>query len=378
MKTVLDTENKNYAGLLDNSLKIFFSTAWHITLRRPSQAFFFLRTVRWQKRAARVREKLRHQNIHVPPMIIYSITERCNLRCKGCYAQALHHLTRPEMNAAKMKQTIAEARDLGASFIILAGGEPLVRPEVLDIIGEIKDVIFFVFTNGTLIDDILADRLKKLRNIIPILSLEGNRAETDLRRGVGVFENLSAVMHRLYRRHIFFGTSFTLTRSNFNTITARNFIRSIHDMGCRLFFFIEYTPIDASTEAWEVTDAQRDAMVGIAADYRQRFPALFINLPDDEKDFGGCLSAGRGFVHISAQGDIEPCPFAPYSDTNLRESSLKQALQSEFLAAVRRNSDQLEEGKGGCALWREREWLQATLNRYKIPETESTQELTIQ
>jgi MoaA/NifB/PqqE/SkfB family radical SAM enzyme len=378
MKTVLDTENKNYAGLLDNSLKIFFSTAWHITLRRPSQAFFFLRTVRWQKRAARVREKLRHQNIHVPPMIIYSITERCNLRCKGCYAQALHHLTRPEMNAAKMKQTIAEARDLGASFIILAGGEPLVRPEVLDIIGEFKDVIFFVFTNGTLIDDILADRLKKLRNIIPILSLEGNRAETDLRRGVGVFENLSAVMHRLYRRHILFGTSFTLTRSNFNTITARNFIRSIHDMGCRLFFFIEYTPIDASTEAWEVTDAQRDAMVGIAADYRRRFPALFINLPDDEKDFGGCLSAGRGFVHISAQGDIEPCPFAPYSDTNLRESSLKQALQSEFLAAVRRNSDQLEEGKGGCALWREREWLQATLNRYKIPETESTQELTIQ
>ncbi len=104
------------------------------------------------------------------------------------------------------------------------------------------------------------------------------------------------------------------------------------------------------------------------AGFRKQYSALFVNLPDDEKDFGGCLSSGRGFVHISAQGDIEPCPFAPYSDTNVREATLKDALQSRFLAEVRENSDQLHESDdhtGGCALWREREWLSSVLAEHK-------------
>jgi MoaA/NifB/PqqE/SkfB family radical SAM enzyme len=269
------------------------------------------------------------------------------------------------MSADKMRETIREARELGVSFMVLAGGEPLVRQEILDIIRDFKDVIFFVFTNGTLIDEALADRLKRIQNLVPIISLEGNRAETDLRRGSGVFQSLAGVLRRLQSRHIFFGTSITLTKSNFNTITDRQFVRDLHRSGCRLFFFVEYTPIDAATEAWEVTGDQRRIMADKVASFRSQFPALFINLPDDEKDFGGCLSSGRGFVHISAQGDIEPCPFAPYSDTNLRESSLKDALQSSFLAAVRENSDHLEEGAGGCALWREREWLQSLLASQK-------------
>ena len=64
--------------------------------------------------------------------------------------------------------------------------------------------------------------------------------------------------------------------------------------------------------------------------FRNKYRALFVNVPGDEKDFGGCLSAGRGFVHVSAEGDLEPCPFAPYSDVNLRDKPLKEALQSPF------------------------------------------------
>ncbi len=162
MKTAA-LKGKTYTGLLDKSLKIFFSTAWRITLRRPSQAYFFFRTVQWQRKAVKVRAALKQQCAHVPPIIIYSITERCNLHCKGCYAVALHDAVRPEMSDAKMRETIREARELGVSFMVLAGGEPLVRREILDIIQEFKDVIFFVFTNGTLIDNALADRMKRRR-----------------------------------------------------------------------------------------------------------------------------------------------------------------------------------------------------------------------
>jgi MoaA/NifB/PqqE/SkfB family radical SAM enzyme len=202
MNNVEQKENKSYAGLLNKSLKIFFSTTWHITLRRPSQAYFFLRTVQWQRKAARVRTELGRNGVHVPPIIIYSITDRCNLHCKGCYAQALHTSMQPEMSTEKMKETIREARNLGVSFMVLAGGEPLVRREILDIIRDFKDVIFFVFTNGTMIDEALADRIKHTRNLVPIISLEGNRAETDLRRGSGVFQNLAGVIKRLQRRQI--------------------------------------------------------------------------------------------------------------------------------------------------------------------------------
>jgi MoaA/NifB/PqqE/SkfB family radical SAM enzyme len=249
--------------------------------------------------------------------------------------------------------------------MVLAGGEPLVRREILDIIRDFKDVIFFVFTNGTLIDQELADQLKRLPNLVPIISLEGNRAETDMRRGSGVFQSLAGVLRRLQSRHIFFGTSITLTKDNFNTVTQSSLVRDLNKSGCRLFFFVEYTPIDSTTEAWEVTDEQRKIMAARVAAFHSQFPALFVNLPDDEKDFGGCLSSGRGFVHISAQGNVEPCPFAPYSDTNLRDATLKDALQSRFLAAVRENSYQLEEGSGGCALWREREWVQSLLESQK-------------
>ena len=67
--------------------------------------------------------------------------------------------------------------------------------------------------------------------------------------------------------------------------------------------------------------------------------------------------AGRGFVHVSPEGNLEPCPFAPYSDTNLRDLSLKDALQSELLKEIRQNHEKLTETKGGCALWENREWI---------------------
>jgi MoaA/NifB/PqqE/SkfB family radical SAM enzyme len=367
MEAVMNTitEKKNYTGLLDKSLKVFFNTAWHITLKRPSQACFFFKTARWQRKAAKVRTELKTQGIQVPPIIIYSITERCNLHCKGCYAQSLHNLIAPEMSTEKMRHTIREARDLGVGFMVLAGGEPLVRREILNIIEEFTDMIFFVFTNGTLINDLLADRIKRLRNLVPIISLEGDNAQTDERRGKGVYKSLEGVICRLQKRGIFYGTSITMTKNNFNTVTDGKLVSDLNKSGCKLFFFVEYTPVDSATESWEVTDEQRKIMAERVAGFRKKHSALFINLPEDEKDFGGCLSSGRGFVHISAQGDLEPCPFAPYSDTNLRESTLKEALQSDFLAAVRENSDQLHEGGGGCALWREREWLTTLLAEHK-------------
>jgi MoaA/NifB/PqqE/SkfB family radical SAM enzyme len=112
-----------------------------------------------------------------------------------------------------------------------------------------------------------------------------------------------------------------------------------------------------------VTDSQRKRTMDIIRSFREKWPALFIAVPGDEEEIGGCLSAGRGFIHISAEGDVEPCPFSPYSDTNLNSVTLKEALNSKFLRRIRENHDQLHETGGSCALWEKREWVQSLLKK---------------
>jgi MoaA/NifB/PqqE/SkfB family radical SAM enzyme len=75
------------------------------------------------------------------------------------------------------------------------------------------------------------------------------------------------------------------------------------------------------------------------------------------------LAARRGFIHISPSGRVEPCPFAPYSDANVRDVPLRDALASPLLATIRTNHDRLTETSGGCALWSQREWVQSLLPR---------------
>jgi MoaA/NifB/PqqE/SkfB family radical SAM enzyme len=124
---------------------------------------------------------------------------------------------------------------------------------------------------------------------------------------------------------------------------------------------VEYVPVESGTENWILTEEQNKNLHTILDSYRKKFPALFIGFPGDEEQFGGCLSAGRGFVHISSGGNVEPCPFAPYSDANIESQSLVDALKSELLQKIRDNHEELKETKGGCALWEKRDWVRSLL-----------------
>ncbi len=359
----------DYRKVLDDALDVFFKDALHISLRSPMQASFFVRTVRWQRAAARQRARLRQEGVHVPPIMIFSVTNRCNLHCKGCYHQALGRSSHPEMSEEKMAEVVVEAKELGISFVVVAGGEPLLREKLIDITMRTPEIIFLVFTNGLLLDDELLARLDGQRNLVPVISLEGYAAQTDARRGEGVHQRVLDVVRRLNDRGMFWSISLTVTRSNVETVTDREFIRQFIDLGCKLLFFLEYTPIAEGTEEWVLTDSQRDELLRRRDSLRSEFSALFIAVPGDEEDVGGCLAAGRGFVHVSAEGDVEPCPFAPYSDANLRDSSLKDALQSHFLKSIRDNRESLSDTEGGCALWIEREWVRSLLESPSEPRT---------
>jgi MoaA/NifB/PqqE/SkfB family radical SAM enzyme len=265
------------------------------------------------------------------------------------------------MSTEKLKDIIGQAHDLGTSIIMIAGGEPLVRKEIINIIASHPDIIFPVFTNGLLIDEEMISVLEKQKNFIPILSIEGNRAETNSRRGNGVYEYVKKIIGKTQGKNIFWGLSLTLEKDNFNLITSEGFVKELVSLGCKIFFYVSYVPVKQGTEDMCPTDAQEKKIVEIVNDYKHKFPALFIAFPGSEEEMGGCLASGRGFVHISARGDLEPCPFAPYSDTNLKEHNLKDALGSEFLKKIRENHENLKETRGGCALWENRQWVASLL-----------------
>jgi MoaA/NifB/PqqE/SkfB family radical SAM enzyme len=261
------------------------------------------------------------------------------------------------MDTNELRGLFAQAAELGIWLVLIGGGEPLSRPDILDITGSFPQIVFALFTNGLLIDDQTVDRLRSQRHVIPIISIEGLEPETDRRRGDGVNERARLAMESLRRSKILFGSSLTVTSNNFATATDEGFIRGLISRGCRLIFHIGYVPVADGTDALVLTDEQISAQVRLLESFRRRLPALFIAFPGDEYAMGGCLAAGRGFVHVSPEGHLEPCPFSPFSDVSLKETSLREALKSRLLRTIRENRELLDESNGVCSLWNNREWV---------------------
>jgi len=355
------------APTLNRALRVFFGELVRASLVRPGQALFFARTVARQTAAARLRSRHLREGLLVPPIAIFSITNRCNLRCKGCYAQAIHASSDDALSTGDLRRIIGEAGDLGVSFIVIAGGEPLMRPEIVEIARSFPRVIFLLVTNGLLLHAELIARLALFRNVIPVLSIEGNEAETDGRRGEGVHRRLVGKMAELKAAGVFFSLSLTVTRENFATVTDTTFVEDAMRAGCRFFLYLEYTPIREGTEEWAMTDVQRGEMEHRMSAFRARRRAVFVAVPWDEEDVGGCLAGGRGFVHINAEGGLEPCPFAPYSDVSLKTTAFAQALRSPFLSALRDGHERFEHTSDGCSLYRERAQLKGLLDSQHRP-----------
>ena len=347
----------DFSKVLNKSLRVFFRDALKTAFTDPSQVVFFMKTINWQKQAEKIRQNWEKRGVHVPPVLIFSVTSKCNLHCKGCYHQTLRPTASSDLSDERLKRAFEEAKELGISFIVLAGGEPLMREETLSIPAEYPEIMFLMFTNGLLVNDKVLEKLGEKRNVVPLLSLEGYQTDTDDRRGKGVYEMLQKSIDMFKKKGIFWGTSLTITRNNFDEITNEEFIEKLVKAGCKLFMLVEYTPVEEGTENWALTQPQRTELLRKRNIFRRKHRAVFIALPWDEEEIGGCLSAGRGFIHISADGNVEPCPFIPYSDTNIKNCSLKEALQSKMLKTIRDNHEELEETHG-CALWEKRQWVQ--------------------
>lgn len=349
---------KAYANLFSGNIDVSLKTAINILAAYPESARAFSSIGKGLKAAEKRRKELTEEGFEIPPLMIVSTTDACNLACAGCYACANHKTSNDQLSDARVAGLLDEASEIGISIVMLAGGEPLLSHGWLEALGKHREMAGIVFTNGTLFDQSRREWFARHRHIIPTFSLEGGKQQTDTRRGSGVYEKVTAAMHDLHAGGVPFGISVTISSQNINSVLQDSLIKQYLQMGCRLFVFVEYVPAEPGTEPLVLSKEEKYRLNDVSQKYAETYPALFIPFPGAEEPYGGCLAAGRGFIHISASGAVEPCPFAPFSDVNVQNTTLKEALASPFLAKIRENHHLLKEGDGGCALWHNREWLQ--------------------
>lgn len=336
----------------------------------PKETAFVAKFALSSKKANERRKAFSESGTHIPPFLIASITSKCNLHCAGCYARSLSTCEDGEptcqLTADEWAKIFAEANELGISFILLAGGEPLVRRDVIKKAADTPDILFPIFTNGTMLNGEYLSLFDNHRNLVPIISIEGGKEQTDARRGNGVYNTVSEGMENMQKKHIAFGASVTLTKENYIEATSDEFIKDMAKKGCKAVIFVEFVPTSKGTEYLAFEDKEREEFDLRLRELRRKYDdMLFIAFPGDEKGSGGCLAAGRGFFHINSHGGAEPCPFSPYSDINVKNTSLLEAMHSKLFTTLREGEMLTGEHKGGCALYESRQKVEAILQGSK-------------
>lgn len=358
----------NLGLMMQNGISGIMKTIGRFYLgNKKGRAFLADTLPRVQKSAAR-RRALAGEGLQVPPFLIASIASQCNLHCAGCYARAggacCSNRETADLTAAEWEDIFAQAAGLGSSFALLAGGEPLLRRDVVEAAARRREMIFPIFTNGTMIDDTYLALFDEHRNLIPVFSVEGDAAATDARRGGGVHAAVEAVMAQMAAKSILFGASVTVTRENLDTVLDEAFVAELRQKGCGILFYVEYVPVEAGTEALALTESEVAWLQQASSGLKARFGDMVIlSFPGDEEAMGGCLASGRGFFHINPKGGAEPCPFSPYAKYNLRETPMRAVLESGYFEALREIAAVAGPYTGGCVLFEREREVQALLAR---------------
>ena len=263
-------------------------------------------------------------------------TSACNLHCTGCWAAEYGH--KLNLTYEEMDSIITQGKELGIYFYMYTGGEPLVRKkDIIRLCEKHYDCEFHAFTNGTLVDDEFCEEMRRVGNLSLSISLEGFEEVNDMRRGEGVFNKVMATMDRLKKYGLIFGTSICYTRKNIETVTSDEFLDMIIDKGCRFTWYFHYMPVgnEAAVDLLP-TKEQRKYMYHRVREIRGATggkPIYAMDFQNDGEFVGGCIAGGRNYCHINANGDVDPCVFIHYSNANIYENTLLEALKSPIFMA---------------------------------------------
>ena len=272
---------------------------------------------------------------NVPWAILLDPTSACNLSCTGCWAS--EYGNKLNLSFDEIDSIITQGKEIGIFMYIYTGGEPLVRKnDIIELCKKHNDCVFLAFTNATLIDEELAKQIREVKNFVPAISIEGDKKATDSRRGDGTYEKVVHAMEILRKYKVPFGASTCYTSANYESITDDEYFDRLISFGAKFAWFFHYMPIgnDAVPELLLNPD-QRETVYRKIRDVRNRKSIFLIDFQNDGEYIGGCIAGGRDYFHINPNGDVEPCVFIHYSDSNIREKTLIECLTSPLFTAYK-------------------------------------------
>ena len=282
-------------------------------------------------------EKSKEYECNVPWAILMDPTSACNLKCTGCWAA--EYGNRMNMDYDTLNSIVEQGKELGCYMYIYSGGEPLMRKkDIIRLCEAHNDCVFLAFTNGTLIDEAFADEMLRVKNFVPAISIEGFEEATDARRGEGTYKKVLRAMEILKEKKLVFGASCCYTSANTESIASEAFIDALIDWGCKFAWYFTYMPIGANAVPELLArPEQRELMYHKIRGYRDTKAIFTMDFWNDGEYVDGCIAGGRFYLHINANGDIEPCAFIHYADSNIHEKTLLEAYQSPLFQSYRKN-----------------------------------------
>ncbi|HOJ48246.1 MAG TPA: radical SAM protein [Bacillota bacterium] len=278
--------------------------------------------------AKRQRKLQKKEKCNIPWAILMDPTSACNLHCIGCWAA--DYGNKLSMTFEQLDDIIRQGKELGIYMYIYSGGEPLVRKkDIIAMCEKHQDCAFLAFTNATLIDEQFADDMLRVKNFVPAISVEGFAEATDSRRGKGTYDAICKAMEILKRKKLPFGISCCYTSQNYKDIGSDAFFDDMIAKGAKFAWFFTYIPVGKdAVPSLMVTDEQREYMYHKIREFRNTKPLFTLDFWNDGEYVGGCIAGGRSYLHINANGDMEPCAFIHYSDSNIKDKTILEALKS--------------------------------------------------
>jgi len=296
-------------------------------------------------------EKMKEKhNCNIPWAILMDPTAACNLKCVGCWAA--EYDKKDGLSYEMLDRIIREGKELGIYMYIYSCGEPLVRKDDLIKLAEVHDdCMFLSFTNATLVDEEFAKELARVGNLLLAISVEGFEEETDMRRGKGTFQKVMKAMDYLKAEGVGFGFSTCYHSKNYDVVGSEEYIDLMIEKGCMFGWYFTYMPLgkDAVLDLL-VTPEQREYMYHKIREFRQTKPIFLMDFWNDGEYVHGCIAGGRNYIHINANGDVEPCAFIHYSNVNIKDVSLLEALKSPLFMQYRENQPFNENHLRPCPL----------------------------
>ena len=287
-----------------------------------------------------VRKNREKYKCNIPFIMLLDPTSACNLKCKGCWSAEYGHkfnLTFEEMDSI-VNQGVA----LGTHLYMFTGGEPLIRKkDILELCRKHPNCTFLAYTNATLIDQKFCEDMKDVGNLALALSIEGSEESNDFRRGEGAYECTLKALDLLQKNKCIYGISVCYTSKNIDEVTSDAFLDLMVEKGVKFGLYFNYMPVGTNAPADLIpTPEQRTFMYSWLKKIRNSKtgkPMFIMDFQNDGEYVGGCIAGGRNYFHINSAGDMEPCVFVHFSDSNIRTHTILEALQSPLFMAYYHN-----------------------------------------